>query len=428
MPLRTLLLIALLALVAAPSATATATATADRRRTLLFVDDHNVLYSAGLSRPQLQPLERHTPGVPVIATDQPYEKLLGYAAVHIVDGEYRMWYQAYSATASCIVCYATSRDGLAWTKPRLKLHAWGNMTETNIVFTEDPAAGPGGLYFGDVLYDPDASDPARRFKMAMFDMPLVPGVKHGVGRPGVPGMYVAFSEDGIHWNRRNFTDGPALVAQYGASPRTQPPFLGQGSDDGTKPFCLPGMKGKCEWVAPLSMGDVISTMKDPVSGLYRAYHKTWIDGPDGQQFWKRAVGVSVSDDFVVWNTTRHLIVAPDDFDGTAAENSEVGMSVSTELHNGPTYYHKTAGVYIMMLEVWENIIGGVLLHMELAISRKDGLQKFDRPFRKASGQPYFLDVNSQPGKFDSSRLWPNGWPTPGAFKPRSIVYLLWNLH
>ena len=44
-----------------------------------------------------------------------------------------------------------------------------------------------------------------------------------------------------------------------------------------------------------------------------------------------------------------------------------------------------------LLEVWENVAGGVILHTELALSRKDGLQKFDRPFRKSSGQPYFLD-------------------------------------
>lgn len=62
------------------------------------------------------------------------------------------------------------------------------------------------------------------------------------------------------------------------------------------------------------------------------------------------MGVSVSDDFAVWNTTRRLIVAPDESDGTAAENSEVGMGVSTELHNGPTYYHAAAGVYMMLLE------------------------------------------------------------------------------
>ena len=71
---------------------------------------------------------------------------------------------------------------------------------------------------------------------------------------------------------------------------------------------------------------------------------------------------------------------------------------------------------MQLLEVWEYVRGaGVLLYMELALSRKDGMQKFDRPFRKSSGQPYFLDVNPQPGKFDSSSLWPNGWPTPGAF-------------
>jgi hypothetical protein len=124
MPLRTLLLISL-ALVVTKITTSTGSSSADGRRTLLFVDDHDVLYSAGLRR-QLQSLERHSPGTPVIAADQPYERMLGYTAVHIIEGEYRMWYQAYSAGAT-YVCYATSRDGLAWTKPRLKQHAWGNI-------------------------------------------------------------------------------------------------------------------------------------------------------------------------------------------------------------------------------------------------------------------------------------------------------------
>ena len=46
--------------------------------------------------------------------------------------------------------------------------------------------------------------------------------------------------------------------------------------------------------------------------------------------------------------SRRLIVAPDEFDGTAAENSKIDMSTSTELHNGPTYYHSTAGLYMMV--------------------------------------------------------------------------------
>ena len=43
-----------------------ATAAATAGRTLLLVDDHHVLYRAGLTR-QLEPLRRTTPGVPVVA-------------------------------------------------------------------------------------------------------------------------------------------------------------------------------------------------------------------------------------------------------------------------------------------------------------------------------------------------------------------------
>ena len=38
--------------------------------------------------------------------------------------------------------------------------------------------------------------------------------------------------------------------------------------------------------------------RHPLTGQYLAYHKTWIDGIDGGQVWKRAVAVSTSTDFV----------------------------------------------------------------------------------------------------------------------------------
>ena len=118
-----LALMASSAILRTPTA-ATAAATTDRRRTLLFVDDHDVLYSAGLRR-QLQPLERHSPGTPVIAADRPYEELLAYAAVHIIGGEYRMWYQAYSASASCVVCYAGLSSSPSWCRSILRLRFLG---------------------------------------------------------------------------------------------------------------------------------------------------------------------------------------------------------------------------------------------------------------------------------------------------------------
>ena len=54
------------------------------------------------------------------------------------------------------------------------------------------------MYFGDVLYDPASPDPEAVFKMVVFDMPEIAGVKYGEGRPGVPGMVTATSADGVH--------------------------------------------------------------------------------------------------------------------------------------------------------------------------------------------------------------------------------------
>ena len=44
--------------------------------------------------------------------------------------------------------------------------------------------------------------------------------------------------------------------------------------------------------------------------------------------------------------------------------------------------------------------------MELALSRADGTQ-WTRPFRSHLGYPKFLDVNQQPGMFDSGTMWTN---------------------
>ena len=63
-------------------------------RTLLMIDDADVLYTAGTNR-VLHPLTRHTPGVAVIKPDRPWEGLLGYSSVHRVGDVYHMWYQTW---------------------------------------------------------------------------------------------------------------------------------------------------------------------------------------------------------------------------------------------------------------------------------------------------------------------------------------------
>ena len=67
----------------------------------------------------------------------------------------------------------------------------------------------------------------------------------------------------------------------------------------------------------------------------------------------------------------------------------------------------------MLVEVldWKSQPTGDL-RIELALSRQDGLARFDRPFRQSTGAPYFIDVNEAPNRFDSGVIWANGWPIP----------------
>lgn len=80
------------------AAAASSTGAAATNRTLLMVDDHDLLYRAGLQR-KLEPLTRSTPGVPVLAPTEPWESLLGYVSVQEVGGKLMMWYQSYAAAS-----------------------------------------------------------------------------------------------------------------------------------------------------------------------------------------------------------------------------------------------------------------------------------------------------------------------------------------
>ena len=67
--------------------------------------------------------------------------------------------------------------------------AFNDMKKTNIVLI-----GSGGhsyRYCNSVLVEPHDPDPARRYKMAYFDW----------GKN--PGLFVAFSPDGIHWTKHS---------------------------------------------------------------------------------------------------------------------------------------------------------------------------------------------------------------------------------
>lgn len=90
-------------------------------------------------------------------------------------GQYMARLRATGGDREMGVCYATSKDGIRWTKPSMDIRLWDGERRTNIV-----DIGPHG---SGVIKDLRDADPKRRYKMFMKD----------------GGMAVEFSPDGLHW-------------------------------------------------------------------------------------------------------------------------------------------------------------------------------------------------------------------------------------
>jgi len=339
-------------------------------RTILFVDDHAILYRSGTTRVLHEPV-RHARN-PVIAETKPWELAIAYCSVyrHPNSGKHQLWYQAYAggraddSTRRVVVCYAESDDGIEWTKPDLGLFDFNGATETNIVLI-----GNGGRsvnYGAAVLVDPNDGDAARRYKMAYWDF-----VKQDDG--DVPGLCVAFSPDGIHWTKH--PDAPLLKAAYGVP--SQPPF--DGAAAGGPP------------IRP-AISDVIDLMYDPVHEMFVIYAKTWIDSPKGNRFWKRAVVRTQSSDFIHWSAPQ-LVMAP-------------LQSDSGQLHGAPVFYRH--GVYFGLVQRLDfrghDASGSGDMPAELALSR-NGVD-WQRPFKDTA----FLPVATDRDAFDAGCLWTNAMP------------------
>lgn len=221
---------------------------------------------------RIEPLVRHAEN-PVLVADRPWETNIGFPCVlyDAADRRFRMWYHAVKALADrhnpnaplvdgfvmqheMYLCYAESADGLSWNKPelnRLKVKEYG---PNNIVLSDSGFIGGQGT----VIDDADDPDPARRFKLLIYDM-------DGKGRDGVR---TAVSQNGIDWS------------WVGAFP------------------ILPSQ-------------DTPSLWHDRRRGQYVAFLKTRLDG-------KRARMISVSKDFETWSEPCvHL--APDLADAPTVE-------------------------------------------------------------------------------------------------------------
>ncbi|MBM4081262.1 MAG: glycoside hydrolase family 32 protein, partial [Planctomycetes bacterium] len=144
----------------------------------LFVDDF-LVENTTLKRTFHLP-EYHAGG-PVLKPDQPWESWgRGPMAMPFSDGVwfdpkdnlFKMWY--YAGHGGGATCYATSKDGIQWEKPKLDV-----VPDTNIVHKAPRDSGM-------VWLDHGATDPEQRFKMALY----------------AGGMFALYrSADGIHWTK-----------------------------------------------------------------------------------------------------------------------------------------------------------------------------------------------------------------------------------
>jgi hypothetical protein len=135
-----------------------------------------------------------------------------------VGGELRLWYLGSDRPGKWHVCYATSKDGMKFDKPKLGLKEFNGSKQNNLVDIPIDTAPTLSM-----LYEPEDPDPKRRFKMVYEVSPYEIGA--------------AYSPDGLHWTlsknnpilKHNSIEPGGLIKHSGCY------YLnGQGGNAGTK--------------------------------------------------------------------------------------------------------------------------------------------------------------------------------------------------
>jgi len=175
----------------------------ERNRFLLL--DSRIIAEAENAKLMVGTVIKH-PGNPLFGEDTPWEirfdNLYGNVILDEKDNLYKCWYSPFIVDHSSRemtldqrkqkkyrpprgremgICYATSEDGITWTKPALGLAEYEGDDQNNIVWRGPHGAG--------IFKDKYEKDPLRRYK-AIFQ-----------------GMAVSFSADGLNWSNKMKCEG-----------------------------------------------------------------------------------------------------------------------------------------------------------------------------------------------------------------------------
>lgn len=225
----------------------------------LFVDDGIVADKANVTR-TYHAFEKH-PANPVLVPAKAWEGGTVYLYGTVLPEEsgqgYRMWYHSW-AGGEYHNLYATSPDGLKWSKPNLGLVSHEGSTDNNILLRRTAED-----HNPQIIFTPFDPNPERRYKLMNWDYGRTPP------NNTVSGYYGAWSADGIHWK-----DAPK-----------NPVFRDPG-------------------------GDVGNFVWDPLKQRYIGYPKLFTEV---RGFRRRCVGFSETTDFESWPAGK-MVLIPDEFD------------------------------------------------------------------------------------------------------------------
>lgn len=348
-------------------------------RTILFVDDENVLYRSGTQK-EIASLRKHDQN-PVVAPDKPWEGMIGWVSVYRnpQTGKFQMWYQAYNEKRTedkrlkCVVAYAESVDGKTWVKPNLGLFPYYEVKDTNIVLIGS-SNGYGDRYCNSVLVEARETDPTRRYKMVYYDWE--PDDDRNLGA----GTHIAFSPDGIHWTKHERMVHKTSYGLKGAQPLfSDENIYVEGPVKDGRP--------RKSWLVPISMSDAQDVFYDELKQCYVGYGKMWMHGPDGGSHWKHGMGRIESQDFIHWSKPQFILSVGDD------------DPPQHEFHTSPVFLYNRQ--YFSLNQILNRSVGTIDVEL---MSSRDGL-RWDRPY---IGQPFLQ--RGKASDFDAATLLTNGTP------------------
>lgn len=172
----------------------------------LFIDD---LFFETLKNVKLQINPAFKTGEKNLVRDKIWESATpNWFSVAEYEGKYHMWYDAYDIDGwptadDTSFCYATSTDGIHWTKPNLGIFEYKGSKDNNILFRMIGPKDCHSRVHGTGVFIDRTAPPAQRFKAVSQGMYFAEpfhkiGFGSGKSHYNIAGMY---SADGLHWTR-----------------------------------------------------------------------------------------------------------------------------------------------------------------------------------------------------------------------------------